>query len=90
MIATVRDCLVAFSGGAISEAMCLWWVSASERGRAGVAAMFSMGYAVAIERGVGEAIHTLPGEVSFVAGFGFGTYMAVRLRRWFQARVRDT
>jgi hypothetical protein len=78
---TAIDCLTAFAGGAVSEAMCLWWVSASERGRAGVAACFSMGYAVAIERGVGEAIHTLPGEVSFVAGFGFGTYMAVKIRR---------
>jgi hypothetical protein len=79
---SLSDCLVAFLGGAVSEAMCLWWVAAAEKRRAGVAALFSMGYAVAIERGVGEAIHTLPGEVSFVLGFGFGTFAAVHLRRW--------
>lgn len=85
---TVVDCVVAFTGGAVSEAMCLYWVSASERGRAGLAAVFSMLYALAIERGVGEAIHTLPGEISFVAGFGFGTYAAVRFKAyWLKRRV---
>ncbi len=83
---TATDCLIAFTGGAVSEAMCLWWVAASERGRAGVAAVFSMLYAVAIERGVGEAIHTLPGELSFVAGFGIGTYFAVKIRTRFDRR----
>jgi hypothetical protein len=81
---TATDCLIAFAGGAVSEAMCLWWVAASERGRAGVAALFSMAYAVAIERGVGEAIHTLPGELSFIAGFGIGTYFAVKIRSRFE------
>ena len=78
----LTDCLVAFGGGAFSEAACLWWVSASERGRPALAATFSMLYALAIANGIGEAIHTLPGEVSFVAGFGFGTYVAVRVKTW--------
>lgn len=81
----IIDCVIAFGGGAISEAMCLWWVSASEKGRAGLAAIFSMGYAIAVERGVGEAIHTIPGEISFVLGFGVGTYAAIVIRRWFQS-----
>lgn len=73
-------CLIAFLGGAASEALCLWWVAAAERGRPALAAVFSMLYALAISRGIGEAIHTMPGEASFVAGFGLGTYAAVRLR----------
>lgn len=82
-MSATKDCIVAFAGGAVSEAMCLFWVSASERGRAGAAAVFSMLYAIAIERGIGEAVHTLPGEVSFVLGFGVGSYAAV----WLKARL---
>lgn len=78
----IVDCAIAFAGGAASESLCLWWWSFADRGRAGISAVFSMLYAVAIERGVGEAIHTLPGEASFVAGFGFGTYITVKFMRW--------
>lgn len=74
----LADCAIAFFGGGFSEACCLFWVNASERGKAGRAAVFSMLYAIAIERGVGEAIHTHAGEIAFVLGFGFGTWASVR------------
>ena len=77
----VVDCLVAFAGGAASESLCLWWWAFADRGKAAAAAVVSMAYAIAIERGVGEAIHTLPGETSFVAGFGVGTYVTVKFLR---------
>lgn len=78
------DAAVAFLGGAFSEACCLFWVNAAEQGRAGRSAVFSMLYAVAIERGVGEAIHGRLGELAFVAGFGFGTWASVR---WLKRSV---
>lgn len=85
----ITDCIIAFVGGAVSEAMCLWWVSSSEKGHAVLAAIFSMLYAIAIERGVGEAIHTLPGEVSFVSGFGFGTYFGIKIKQWILNKVKN-
>ena len=86
----LTDCLVAFGGGAFSEAACLWWVSASERGRPALAAAFSMLYALAIASGIGEAVHTLAGKAAFVAGFGFGTYVAVMVKTWTTKRVTKT
>jgi len=85
----ISDCCIAFLGGAVSESMCLWWVAASESGKAGHAAVFSMLYAVAIERGVGEAIHTGWVEASFVAGFGWGTYLAVTIKSWLSRRTEQ-
>jgi len=42
---------------------------------------------VAFMGGVGEAIHTLPGEISFVLGFGMGTFVAVKIKsRWIETR----
>ena len=86
-LTVVIECLVAFSGGALSEAMCLCWVAASEARDACHAAVFSMLYAIAIERGVGEAIHTGWVEAAFVAGFGWRTYASVRVRDWMARRV---
>lgn len=80
MSSLAADCAVAFFGGALSEGVCVFWVAASQRGRAVVAAAFSALYAVAIERGIGEAIHGWPREAFFVSGFAVGTWCAVRLK----------
>lgn len=85
---SLESCVIAFVSGAVSEALCVFWISASQRGDAILAAILSMLYALAIERGVGEAIHTLPGEVAFILGFGFGTFVAVYLKKFW--KIKDS
>jgi len=79
------ECLEAFAGGS-SEAVCIFWFAASERGLVWRAGALSMVYALILERGMGAAIHTIAGETCFVLGFGFWTVAAVRLKTWLRAR----
>ena len=77
---TLIACAVAFFGGAVYEAGCVGWVHYSERGRPGMTALFSMACATAQVAGIGESVHSLVAAPFFVAGFGTGTYLAVRIK----------
>lgn len=72
------DITLAFFGGALSEVTCLLCITASERKRAVVAALWSMAYALTVRVGFGEALHTVEGTVALVCGFGFGTWAKTR------------
>lgn len=73
--------IVAFVGGFVIETMCVFWVHYSERERATATALCSMSIAIAQVLGLGEAVRDAWAAPFYVAGFGAGTYLAVRFKR---------
>ena len=76
----IAECLVAFIGGAFYEAACVGWVHFSERGRPLTTACFSMLCAAAQVAGIGASVQNHVAAPFYVAGWGFGTYAAVKLK----------
>lgn len=56
------------------------WVHFSERGRPKTTAFFSMLAATAEVTGVLSSVHDMRLAPFYVAGFGLGTYFAVRIK----------
>lgn len=73
-----ESCLVTFASGAIVEGVCAKWVQAVAAKRAKKAAVMSMVWAVALLAGIGEALHYGWPGVTWVLGYGLGSYLAVR------------
>lgn len=69
---------IAFASGFAIETACVYWVHYSERGRAGATALCSMLVAAAQILGIGDSLHSPSVACCYVAGFGAGTYLAVR------------
>ena len=79
----IFECAVAFLGGALYEAACVGWAHYTEKKHPLVASIFSMLCAASQVAGIGVSINTIVAAPFFVAGYGFGTYMAVSLKkRW--------
>lgn len=76
----VIDAIVAFSGGAVYEAGCVFWVHYSEAGRPWLTAGVSMLCAAAQVAGIGESVHSPIVAPFFVIGYGVGTFFAVKLK----------
>jgi len=70
--------LLALVSGALYEAACVGWVHFSERGRAFPTSLFSMLAATAEVTGVLDSVHDIRVAPFFVAGYGIGTYVAVK------------
>lgn len=69
---------IAFASGFAIETACVYWVHFSERGRALPTALCSVVIGTAQVAGIGESIRDWRVGVAFVAGYGLGTYTAVR------------
>ena len=77
----IAECAIAFFGGAVFEAGCVYWVHYAERGRPLATALVSMVCAASQVAGIGESVKTLAAAPFFVLGYGIGTYGAVALKR---------
>lgn len=64
--------------GAAHEAVCVGWVHFSERGRPKTTALFSMLAATSEVSGILSSVHDWRMAPFYIAGFGVGTYAAVR------------
>lgn len=74
--------LITLVSGAVYEASCVVWVHYSERGRAIATACVSMLIALAQIIGIGESVHDWKLAPFFIFGYGAGTYVAVRVKKW--------
>lgn len=73
------NCLLTFVSGAAVEAVCALWVKAVAEHRALRSGLLSMVWAVALLAGIGEAIkHGWP-AVTWVLGYGVGSWAAVKM-----------
>lgn len=75
---TAASALLAFVSGFAIETACVYWVHFSERNRALPTALCSMIIGAAQVCGIGESIRDWRVGACFVAGYGIGTYSAVR------------
>lgn len=71
-------CLLTFTSGAVVEGVCAKWVQAVGDKRAARAAVMSMIWAVALWAGLGEALHRGWPTITWVLGYGAGSYSAVK------------
>jgi uncharacterized protein YebE (UPF0316 family) len=76
----VLDLALTFGCGAAYELACVFWVQASESNRAGRAAAWSCFAALVTCLGLGEALHQPAMIAAYASGFGFGTYVGVRIK----------
>lgn len=86
----VLHALLVFVCGAAYEACCVGFVHFSERGRASLTALFSMLAAAAELTGIIDSARNLALAPVFVVGYGTGTYLAVRVKRWLAAAPTST
>lgn len=70
--------IIAFVSGFAIETACVYWVHFSERNRALPTAFCSMVIGAAQVCGIGESIRDWRVGAAFVAGYGIGTYTAVK------------
>lgn len=70
--------LLTFAAGFTIETACVYWVHFSERNKPLPTALCSMAIGAAQVLGIGESIHDWRMGVSFVLGYGAGTFFAVR------------
>lgn len=76
-------CLLTFLTGAIFEAACVGWTHFAEKGKALQSSFFAVVIAISNIIGLGESIKDLRIAPFFVLGYGFGTFMAVKLKTKF-------
>jgi len=69
---------LALASGFLIETACVYWVHFSERNRALPTAMCSMVIGAAQVCGIGESIRDWRVGAAFVAGYGLGTFTAVK------------
>lgn len=77
-VSPVAAAALALASGFAIETACVYWVHFSDRNRAGATALCSMAVGTAQICGIGESIKDWRVGVAFVAGYGIGTYTAVR------------
>jgi|HubBroStandDraft_1064217.scaffolds.fasta_scaffold115817_4 hypothetical protein len=86
----VLDAVLTFACGAAYELACVFWVQASEANRAKTAAAWSCLAALVTCLGLGEALHQPVMIAAYVSGFGFGTYVGVRVKARRATDVTDS
>lgn len=72
------SCLLTFVAAATIEGVCAKWVEAVAHRRAGLSAALSMVFATAMLLGIDSALGYGPPAVTWVLGYGFGSYVVVR------------
>lgn len=82
--------LLTFACGAVYELACVFWVHYSEKGRARAAVGFSMLAALVTVVGVEQFLKSHAFAVAYIAGFGTGTYLAIRIKTWLRSRPIST
>jgi uncharacterized protein YebE (UPF0316 family) len=81
----ISTLLLTFACGAAYELGCVFWVHYSETNRAGLAVFWSCFNALVTVVGLGEALHRPAFIAVYVSGYGFGTYVAIKMKtRWAQ------
>ncbi len=80
-MSTVLACIAAFISGAIFELGCVFWVHNSEAGNPKKTAMWSMLNATCEVVGIGESIRNPAVAPFFIAGYGFGSWLGVRMAK---------
>ncbi len=78
---TPVSCAVTFLAAAVTDALLLWWFTLSARGQRGRAAVLSMVLAMTALMGFGEALSGFWPGVTYVLGYGAGTWIAITLNR---------
>lgn len=74
-------CLLAFTSGAVYELGCVFWVHHSEAGDAKRTAGWSMLCATCEVLGIGQSIASPIAAPFFVLGYGFGSWLGVRIAK---------
>jgi len=74
------SCLLAFGSGALAEGVCTKWVQAVASQKPISAGLLSAAWAGLILLGLGESLHHGSAAISWVVGYGFGSYLVVK---WF-------
>lgn len=75
---TLAWLILTFACGAAYEFGCAMWVRFAERRQPMRAVAWSCFNCLVTVVGLGEALHRPPFVAAYVAGFGFGTWLAVR------------
>lgn len=73
--------ILTFICGALYEASCVFWVHFSEKGSAKMASAISMLVATCTLAGIGASLHDIKFAPFYILGYGFGTYMAVKIKQ---------
>lgn len=69
-----------FFCGAAYETGCAFWVYYTERNRVAPAVFWSVFNCLVTVIGLGESLHRPAFIAVYALGFGFGTYVAIRLK----------
>ncbi len=72
--------LLTFWCGAAYECGCVFWVHYSEKGKALQAVILSMFNALVTVIGVEQFLKGWLFVISYVFGFGFGTFLAIKIK----------
>lgn len=75
---TAETACLTFISGAIVEGVCAKWVQAVAERKAAQAAILSMVWAVALLTGISEALHRGVPAITWVIGYGAGSFVAVK------------
>ena len=78
---TPTACLVSFASAVVVDALLAQWVAAVASGQAELAAVLSMGCALAILLGFGQALKGRWPAATYVLGYGVGSWLAVTFGR---------
>ena len=71
-------CALTFLSGTAVEWICAKWVAAVAEKKAWRSGVLSMLWAVSLLVGIGEALHKGWPAVTWVIGYGFGSFIAVK------------
>lgn len=83
MSATIVIFILTFLCGAAYECGCVFWVHYSEKGKTIPASLWSCFNALVTVIGLGEALHNPLFIAAYVLGFGFGTGLAIEIKKKF-------
>lgn len=72
--------LLAFASGLLAEGVCTKWVQAVAMQKPISAGILSTAWAGLILLGIGESLHRGGAAISWVLGYGLGSYLVVK---WF-------
>lgn len=79
--------LLTFFCGAAYELGCVFWVHYSEKNRPGLAVLWSCFNALVTVIGLGEALHNSLFIGAYVAGFGTGTWFAIKIKSQWMSKL---
>lgn len=75
--------ILIFLCGAAYEITSVFWIFATEKLKPKQAAFWSMIQAFVMVTGIGESLHNHPAKICFIAGYGFGTWIGIVIKKKF-------